>query len=150
MFQLKTDCFYLLCRNQPQSAMDSLPKGLKVALYLSTVTGVLYGGMFLTLPLFTPSLLGWEMTDPGYRILGAAILGVAIATWLAARSDSWKEARIVVILQIAWPVLGSLGSIWGVAESALPNVALANAVFGFAFAGVFWWYGARLGFSRPK
>ena len=102
------------------------------------------------LPLFTPSLLGWEMTDPGYRILGAAILGVAIATWLAARSDSWKEARIVVILQIAWPVLGSLGSIWGVAESALPNVALANAVFGFAFAGVFWWSGARLGFSRPK
>lgn len=130
--------------------MKTLPKGLKIALYLSTITGIAYGTMFLTLPIFTPSVLGWEMTDPGYRILGASIIGIAIATWLAARSNSWREARIVVILQIAWPVLGSAGSLWGVTEQTLPNAAIANAVFGFAFAGVFLWYGLNLGFSQPK
>lgn len=128
------------CLNQFHMAMDTLPKGLKIALYCSTVTGLLYGSMFFVLPYFTPSLLGWEMTDPGYRILGASIIGIAIATWLAARSNSWAQARIVVVLQIVWPVLGSISSIWGVTERALPTAALANAVFGFVFAGVFLWY----------
>jgi len=96
--------------------------------------------MFFIISLFSTGVLGWEMTDPGYRILGASIIGIAIATYLAARSSKWEEVRIVTVLQIIWPVLGSVASIWGVTERALPSVAIANAVFGIGFTAVFVWF----------
>ena len=129
---------------------QTLPKGLKIVFLLSTIIGLIYGGAFLILPEPVGNLIGWTMTDPGYRILGAAIIGIAIATGGAYVSSTWSEVRWIVLMQIIWPLLGSISSMHGVMTQTLPTIASLNAIFGIGFTIVFGYYYYKLQFGSTK
>jgi hypothetical protein len=83
-------------------------------------------------------LISWPVTEPPiYRLLGAAILGFGTSSWLAYKETAWEKVRIVVQMEIAWTILGTLVVLWGLIFAGLPAFGWVNAVIMAGFAAAF-------------
>lgn len=81
-----------------------------------------------------------------WRLLGAAMVALAVSSWMAYRARRWARVRIVVALETVWSLLGAGVLTWAILVEGLPPLEWLNAgllaVFGVAFAG-FWRSAAR-------
>jgi hypothetical protein len=117
---------------------DSVSNGLKITFAIHAVIGFVFGLAYLMLPEQTASLMNWTLTDVGLvRVLGAAILGFAAASWLAYGADTWAEVRIVVLMEIIWTIVGCVATVWAIQTGDLPPAGWLNVVLLAAFAGAF-------------
>jgi len=80
-----------------------------------------------------------HVSNPLTRIYGAALLALAVSSWFGYRAARWEEVRILVLMEIAFTVLSTVGGLWVALFSAGPLFTWVAIVIWVAFA-VAWIY----------
>lgn len=129
-----------------ETTMDqAIPSGLKATFLAHALISGVVGLQHLVAPRVWTDLAGMEITiTVTWRVIGAAVLAFAVASWLASREDAWERVRIVVLMEIVWSILGALAIAWGILVEGAPRLEWLNvAILGF-FAVVFGRFVARM------
>jgi len=115
----------------------SISSGLRTTFLIHAIVGLVLGLAYLLIPDMVGGMLNWDMSDPAYRLLGAALLALGVSSWLAYKAGVWGEVKIVVQLEIVWTALGALVALWGLLTGVFPPIVWANfallAIFAIAF-----------------
>ncbi len=111
--------------------------GLKVTFLVHFIVGIVFGLVYLLIPVIWGKFIGWTVNEPWiYRLLGAAILGFATSSWFGYRETAWEKVKIVIRMEIVWTILGTIVMILGMTYADLPKIGWVNAgiLAGFAIA----------------
>jgi hypothetical protein len=89
---------------------------------------MVYGAWYFFLPQSWVDLTGWPYSDPAaYRALGAMMIALGFGSLLAYRANSWEKIEILMIIEIIWLVMGSVGLVWAMFENlAIPIAGRVN------------------------
>jgi len=118
-----------------------LTQGLKTTFLIHFIVALLFGLGFLLIPNLLGNWYGLKVQDwTGYRLLGGALLGFGVSSWLCYKANSLESIRIVVVMEIVWPILGALVIIYALLFAGYPALAWINAVIFAAFAIAFGWF----------
>lgn len=121
-----------------------IPRGLKATFLANAVISGLVGLQHLLVPRVWTDLAGIEISETvTWRVIGAALTGFAVSSWLACREEAWDRVRIVVLMQIVWSALGALAILWGLLFEGLAPLEWLNAAILAAFAVAFTVFGSR-------
>ena len=71
---------------------------------------------------------------PVERVLGASVVALAVAGWLAYRERVWARARLLVLVLILWMILYTASMTWGLLAGGIPAAAWPPTILGAAFA----------------
>ncbi len=103
--------------------------GLKVVLAIYALLWAIYG----LLHVISPALM--QATDPAIeRVLGAAIVVLAIGAWWAYLDKAWDHVRIMILLQVGWMILYTITMVWGILSGGITSAAWPPAIIGAVFA----------------
>ena len=115
-----------------------LSQGLKTTFLIHFIVALLFGLGFLLIPVAVGNVYGLDVQEPDiYRLLGAAMLGFAVSSWLAYKETNWESVRIVVVMELVWTVLGTLVMLYALLIAGFPVLGWLNAVILAAFAITF-------------
>lgn len=115
-----------------------IPSGLRTTFLVHFVVALVFGLIYLLIPGVWGTLINWPIQEPAvYRMLGAAMLGFGTSSWLAYRETAWERVKIVILMEIAWTILGTLVMLWGLIFAGLPAFGWVNAALLGAFAVAF-------------
>ncbi len=110
---------------------NQISKGLKTAIVVYAVLWAIYG----LLHVVSPELV--QAKDPAIeRILGAAIVVLAVGAWLVYRENVWESARIVVLLEVGWMIVYTLTMAWGILAGGITADAWPPTIIGAVFAAL--------------
>jgi hypothetical protein len=117
---------------------QKISSGLKTLFLVHFVLGVLFGLVYIFIPGVFFSFLGVTAPDLNpYRLIGAAVFSFGIASWLAYQAGEWDKVKILVQLEIVWPLLGALVILYGLLFAGAPAAFWINTIilagFGLAF-----------------
>lgn len=116
-----------------------LRSGLRTLFGIHMVAGFLFGLGYMFMPEQIGAWLNWNMADPVWRVLGAALFSLGFSSMMALGAHEWKEVKLLVELEVVWPALGALFIAYSALAGAIPPVAwfivalLAIFAVGFAF-----------------
>jgi len=117
--------------------MKEIPKGLKTAFLIHAVVALIFGLALFIAPGRFARLINWSPMDPVIsRVLGAALLALAVSSWLSYRATTWEKVEIKVQLEIVFTVLGVVGLLRHLLFLPTPAFAWVNLVVLAAFAVV--------------
>lgn len=98
------------------------------------------GAQHLLFPRFWTDLAGMEIDETvTWRLIGAALVAMAVASVLAAGERAWSRVRIIVVLEVIWSVLAAVVLTWGILAEGLPPLEWVNAATVAAFGAAFAW-----------
>jgi hypothetical protein len=118
-----------------------LSQGLKTTFLIHFIVALLFGLGFLLIPNALGNLYGLSVQEPDiYRLLGGAMLGFAASSWLSYKATNWESVRIVVVMEIVWPILGTLVMLYALLFAGFPALGWLNAIILAAFAIAFGWF----------
>jgi hypothetical protein len=112
-------------------------------LIIDFLIGLLFAGIFVFIPDLFLNFINWPISAAdhralfGYRILGAAIFGLSVASFLASFKDEWKEINVTMEMQCVWLLGAIVMMLWGHFSFSLPleawfiDVILIVLFFGF-------------------
>lgn len=116
----------------------NISAGLRTTFLIHFIVALLFGLGFLLIPSVVGGWFGLTVQEPEiYRLLGAAMLGFAVSSWLGYQAQDWASVRIVVLMEIAWTVLGSLVMLYALLFTGFPILGWINAAILVAFAIAF-------------
>lgn len=122
-----------------------IPSGLKTTFLIHFIVAGLVGLQHVFVPRWWTDLVGMDITiTVTWRVIGAAVLALAVSSWLAYNEDVWEQVRIVVILEIVWSVLGALVIMWGIFAEGAPLLEWLNVAILACFAAVFAFYFGKM------
>ena len=116
-----------------------ISRGFRIIFLLHAVEGFVTGAVLLLVPTIFGNLMGWNMSDAAYRIVGAAALGCALSSWLAYGAENWGEVKIVVEAKVAWMSLAAIAILWALLVGKIP-------AFGWVFFFVLAVFAAAFGY----
>jgi len=117
--------------------MKEIPKGLKTAFLIHAVVALIFGLALFIAPGRFARLINWSPMDPVIsRMLGAALLALAVSSWLSYQATTWERVEIKVQLEIVFTVLGVVGLLRHLLFLPTPAFAWVNLVVLAAFAVV--------------
>jgi len=120
-----------------------ISSGLRTTFLVHAIIGIALGLVYLLIPETAGNLLNWDMGDPAYRLLGAALVALGVSSWLAYKAGTWGEVKILVQLEVVWTVLAALVLLWGLISAAIPLIGWANLVLLVLFAIAFGYFYTR-------
>ena len=116
------------------------PAALRPVFRLHALVAGLVGAQHLLFPRFWTDLAGMAIDETvTWRLIGAALVAMAVASWLAAGERAWARVRIIVILEVIWSGLAAVVLTWGILAEGLPPLEWVNAVTVAAFGAAFAW-----------
>jgi len=95
-------------------------------LIIDFLIGLLFAGIFVIIPDLFLNFINWPIpaADPqalfGYRILGAAMFGLSVASFLASFKDEWKEINVTMEMECIWLLVAIVMMLWGHFSLNLP------------------------------
>lgn len=102
------------------------------------IIAALVGLQHLFAPRWWTDLPGTEINETvTWRLIGAALVALAIGSWIGYRESNWGSVRVVVIVEIIWSYLGALVIFWGLAFENLPPLEWIPALLLAGFAAAF-------------
>ncbi|MFB6172971.1 MAG: hypothetical protein ABEJ23_10580 [Haloarculaceae archaeon] len=123
----------------PKTATRAPSRNLQWTFLVHAVVAVVMGLPLLLVPEAWGALVNWRAVDPTVtRLLGAAVVAIAVASWLGYRADSREELRILVAFEVVFPAISGLAALYEVLLADGPTftwvfVAI-TVVFTVAFA----------------
>ncbi|MHA2045121.1 MAG: hypothetical protein ACW99G_10020, partial [Candidatus Thorarchaeota archaeon] len=96
----------------------------KYIFLLTFIAQIIFGVWFFFSPESWISITGWPNEPSAGRVLGAAIMVLALGGLLAFRSTSWEKVELFVIMQLLWNILGLVAMLWNYVTMTLPVAAL--------------------------
>jgi hypothetical protein len=115
-------------------------RGLKVTFLLHALVALLFGLLLYLSPATWSQISGYTPGDPTVtQVFGAALLAIALSSWLGWRAHQWHEARILVDMELAFTVLGAAIMLYGLLFAAAPPFTWLLLVL-FACFAVAWGY----------
>ena len=124
----------------PAAEAPDYPPDLRLIFQAHALIAGLVGAQHLVFPRFWTDLAGMTIDETAtWRLIGAALIALAVGSWLAARERAWARVRIVVILEIVWSGLAAVVITWGILAEGLPPLEWVNAVLVAGFAVAFGW-----------
>lgn len=93
---------------------------------MAFILQILFGVWFFISPESWSAITAWPSEDAAGRVLGAAIIVLALGSLLAYRATSWEQVELFVIMQILWNLLGLVAMLWAYATMTLPVIAWLN------------------------
>ena len=115
-----------------------IPLGLRITFLAHSLVGGLVGLQHLLSPRLWTDLAGMDIAETvTWRLIGAALIGFAVASWLAYREPVWQRVRIIVVMDMVWSALGALVILWGILFEGLPPLEWLNVILLAAFAVAF-------------
>jgi len=116
-------------------------KGLKNLFLFHFIVAIVFGLTYLLIPETFASIVQWPLRETfPYRLLGAALLGFGVSSWLAFKNQLWESVKIVVVMEIVWCGLGTLVMLWGMFTQGLPAIGWLNTVLMAFFTVTFGYY----------
>ena len=102
----------------------------KYTFIIHIVIGFSFGLLFLLIPEFFSSLIGWEpeVFDPINRIFGAALIGLTTGSILALLDPDWEKVKILVRIELVWLPLGMIAMTYGMLTSDYPAFGWVNVL----------------------
>ncbi|MHA2020753.1 MAG: hypothetical protein ACW96N_03500 [Candidatus Thorarchaeota archaeon] len=94
------------------------PSFLKYTFLIHIIIALVYGIMFLFLPMVYIDLVVWPFADlAAARMIGALFLGYGIAAFFGYKAETWEKVEILVLANLVWIILALFGLIWSVVEN---------------------------------
>ena len=104
-------------------------KGLKYTFLFHCIVAIVFGLTYLLIPNKFATIVQWPLSETfPYRLLGAALIGFGVSSWLAFKNQLWESVKIVVIMEIVWCGLGTVVMLWGMFTQGLPTIGWLNTV----------------------
>jgi hypothetical protein len=112
-----------------------ISSGLKNLFLVHFILAVVFGLVYLLIPVLYGKMVNWPIEDPPvYRLVGAALIGYGASSWFAFKNPFWAKVELVVLGEIVWCVVGSLVMLWGMFFAGLPVIGWMNTGFLIIFA----------------
>lgn len=122
-------------------ADQRISSGLKTTFFIHFIITSVVGVQHVLAPRWWTDLAGMEITiTVTWRIIGAAVIGFAVSSFLAYKAEFWEQVRIVVIMEIIWSVIAALVIIWGIFIEEVPPLEWLNVALLICFAFLFTFY----------
>lgn len=108
---------------------DQTSKGLRIAILVYTIYSAIYGLLHVLFPEITGP------KDPAIeRVFGAAVLAFALGAGLAYLERAWDRVKIMILMQVVWMALYTIGMAWGILDGGITAEALPLMIIGAVFA----------------
>ena len=124
-----------------------MSQGLKITFLVHAIVVLVFGVVMYLIPGTWATLVNWVPFDPGItRGYGAAMLALAISSWLGYRAVRWEQVRIIVQMEIGFTVLGTLAALYEVLFAGGPSFLWVGiAIFApFALAWIYFYRQSRV------
>lgn len=134
---------------------DSLSMPVRSLFLIHAIVGFVFGAPLWLVPGRALTFLGWvpdmvalpgaeELSVPGVtfinpvfvRMLGAALLALALSSLFAWRARSWEEVSLLVLLELAFTVMGAAAVAVGALtmNREMPTMGWVALAVNFVFA----------------
>jgi uncharacterized membrane protein YfcA len=103
----------------------------KLYLTISAIVAVLFGIGFILIPARMGELYGVVQNGTSIlniRFFGAALLSIAVISWLARDFRDWEAVRAVLIGSVVGDVFGGLVNIWGTFRGLMNELAWSTTI----------------------
>jgi hypothetical protein len=118
-----------------------ISNGLKYTFIFHFIVAIVFGLTYLLIPYQWATIVQWPLRETfPYRLLGAALLGFGVSSWLAFKNQLWESVKIVVIMEIVWCGLGTVVMLWGMVIKGLPAIGWLNTVLMAFFTVTFGYF----------
>ncbi|MGY5863428.1 MAG: hypothetical protein RTV41_02430 [Candidatus Thorarchaeota archaeon] len=97
-----------------------LSKISKYIFLLAFIAQIIFGVWYFVAPDSWSALTGWPLELSAGRVLGAAIVALALGGLLAYRATSWDKVELYVMMQLFWNVFGLIAILWAYFTMTLP------------------------------
>jgi len=115
-----------------------ISNGLKNTFIFHFIVAIVFGLTYLLIPDTWATIVQWPLRETfPYRLLGAALLGFGVSSWLAFKNPLWESVKIVVVMEIVWCGLGTVVMLWGMVIQRLPAIGWLNTVLMVFFTVTF-------------
>jgi hypothetical protein len=115
-----------------------ISNGLKNTFIFHFIVAIVFGLTYLLIPDTWATIVQWPLRETfPYRLLGAALLGFGVSSWLAFKNPLWESVKIVVVMEIVWCGLGTVVMLWGMVIQGLPAIGWLNTVLMVFFTVTF-------------
>ncbi len=119
--------------------------GLKTTFLVHMVVALVFGLLMFLVPALWGSLVGYNVADPTItRLAGAAMLALALSSWLGSRADRWETVHIVVQMEIVFTVLAALAVLYGLFFEGAPAFGWVAFILFAAFAAAWVFFFLKL------
>ena len=119
---------------------NQFPKSLRAWFIIHFFADMLFGIPLLFFPEILLPMLGWNAIDPiSVRVVGAALMGIGIESWLG-RDSSVEVYRAMLNLKVIWSSSAILGIGLGILNGGPAAGWLFLAIFViFWFVWIYYW-----------
>jgi hypothetical protein len=104
-------------------------KGLRITILVYAISSVLSGLFHMIRP---QTVIAQDQAIE--RVLGGAMLALALGAGLAYLERAWDRVRIAVLMQVAWVILYTITLAWGVLTGGLLADAWPSTIIGAVLA----------------
>jgi hypothetical protein len=122
---------------------ETISKPLKLTFLVHFFVAILFGLVYLVFLEFYVEVTNWPYWDPiAGRTLGAMFIGLGMASLLCWRETQWAKVKIVVQMEIAWLIIGTIVQFWG-AFFPIPHppiIIWLNVIVCLIFCIAFCWF----------
>jgi hypothetical protein len=117
-----------------------MSRGLRNTFLAHFVVSLIFGLSLYFMPKTYESITNWDPIDPAFaHTMGAALLGLAVSSYLGFRASTWDQVRIIVMQEIVFTILGALAGLYLVFTVGAPAMIWMNILIFAVFAGL-WVY----------
>lgn len=117
-----------------------MSRTLKNTFLAHSLVCLVFGLVHFLSPALWARIAGYTAFDPYVtRVLGAALLSLALASWLGYCAHTWDEVHIMVRFELVFTVLGAVAMLYSFLVEAAPLFIWVPLAVFVIFAGL-WAY----------